>query len=101
MKKTGRKTVRRRYWLAVLLLLVCVTAGLTILFASGPVRIPFLGSVLASQGTRGPVELSVQQGSVDFTAPDGIELFLDAAALDSTGERRVGKECRSWCSSYP
>ncbi|MEM8702977.1 MAG: AsmA-like C-terminal domain-containing protein [Pseudomonadota bacterium] len=89
LKKTGRKTVRRRYWLAVLLLLVCVTAGLTILFASGPVRIPFLGSVLASQGTRGPVELSVKQGSVDFTAPDGIEIILEEAALDIEGPAPV------------
>ncbi|MEL7524456.1 MAG: DUF3971 domain-containing protein, partial [Pseudomonadota bacterium] len=89
MKKTERKTGRRRYWLAILVLLVCGAAGLAVLFASGPVRIPFLGSVLASQGTRGAVDLSVKQGSVDFTAQDGIEFILEGAVLEIGGPAPV------------
>lgn len=89
LKKTARKTVRRRYWFAALGLLVCVSGGLAVLLASGPVRVPFLASILASQGTRGPLELSVEHGSVDFTAQDGIEFILEEAVLEIEGPAPV------------
>ena len=89
LKKTARKTVRRRYWFAALGLLVCVSAGLAVLLASGPVRVPLLASILASQGTRGPLELSVKHGSVDFTAQDGIEFILEEAVLEIAGPAPV------------
>ncbi|WP_103223639.1 YhdP family protein [Roseibium marinum] len=69
--------------------LICVLAGLTILFASGPVRIPFLGSLLAMQGTRGPVTLSVVRASLDFTAPGGLEVIIEDARADIDGPSPV------------
>jgi len=68
------KRVRLR-WVAVAVL-VFALSGIGLLFASGPVRVPLLGSLLAYQGTRGPVQLSVAHASLDFTATDGINVLL-------------------------
>ncbi|MBO9427061.1 AsmA-like C-terminal domain-containing protein [Labrenzia sp. R4_1] len=55
------------------------------IFASGPVTVPFLGNLLASQGTRGPVTLSVESASVDFTADDGIRIVIEDVRVDISG----------------
>jgi len=72
--------------LAVFLLLV---AGISALFASGPVRVPLFGSLLAYQGTRGPVQLEVARASVDFTAPDGINILLEDVRAEIAGPSPV------------
>ncbi len=48
---TPKKRKRLRYVVAAVL--VGLVAGIAILFATGPVHIPLLGSLLAYQGTRG------------------------------------------------
>ncbi|MES0881831.1 AsmA-like C-terminal domain-containing protein [Roseibium sp. SCP14] len=85
--KPWRKRFRLRYIL--LALVVCAVSGLVILFSSGPVRIPMLGSMLAYQGTRGPVQLSVAKASVDFTAPTGIDIILEDARAEIAGNSPV------------
>lgn len=70
------KRRRKRLRLVVLALLVCLVAGIVALFATGPVRVPLLGSLLAYQGSRGPVHLQVAYASLDFTAPDGINILI-------------------------
>ncbi|WP_156510611.1 AsmA-like C-terminal domain-containing protein [Labrenzia sp. OB1] len=69
--------------------LIGALAGLTVLFASGPVRIPFLGHLLAMQGTRGPVTLSVARASLDFTAPGGLDVIIEDARADIDGPSPV------------
>lgn len=71
------------------LALVVVLAGVALMFASGPVRIPLLGSLLAMQGTRGPVTLSVARASVDFTAPDGLDIIIEDARAEIAGPSAV------------
>lgn len=79
-----KRSRRRRVVIFLVLVLVCAIAGVGVLFASGPVRIPLLGSLLAYQGTRGPVDLSISRASLDFTAEDGVEIIIeDAHALIS------------------
>ncbi|MCW1404528.1 DUF3971 domain-containing protein [Novosphingobium sp. MW5] len=68
---------------------VCAIAALAVLFTTGPVRIPFLGSLLAMQGTRGAVELSVERASVDFTARGGVEIILEDAKAQIDGPSPV------------
>ncbi|MES0809122.1 AsmA-like C-terminal domain-containing protein [Roseibium sp. SCPC15] len=70
-------------------ILACLVAGLVVLFSSGPVRIPMLGSLLAYQGTRGPVQLSVARASVDFTSPGGIDVILEDAKAEISGTSPV------------
>lgn len=84
-----QRRFRRRFWYLAAFVIVCAVAGLVVLFASGPVRVPLLGSLLASQGTRGPVQLSVAQAQVDFTASDGIEIILEDATVDIAGAAPV------------
>lgn len=89
-EKTGpqkRRRLRLRWLVAVLL--VSVVAGLVALFASGPVRVPLLGSLLAHQGTRGPVQLSVAHASLDFTAPDGIIVLISDVEAEIGGASPV------------
>ncbi|MCV0428977.1 MAG: hypothetical protein K5905_26280, partial [Roseibium sp.] len=88
-KAKDKKSRRFRLRYFVLVFLVCLLAGLLALFASGPVRIPMLGSLLAYQGTRGPVELSVARASVDFTAAAGINIILEDARADIKGASPV------------
>ncbi len=88
-KALPRTTSRKRLRYAVAAVFVCLVAGLVYLFSSGPVRIPFLGALLASQGTRGPVTLSIAEGRIDFTAPDGIEILLSSATVDIAGPTPV------------
>ncbi|GAB4510784.1 MAG: DUF3971 domain-containing protein [Roseibium sp.] len=57
--------------------LILLAGGIAVLFATGPVRVPLLGALLAYQGSRGPVHLSVGHASVDFTAPDGINILIE------------------------
>ncbi|MCK7611198.1 AsmA-like C-terminal domain-containing protein [Roseibium sediminicola] len=64
-------------------------AGVVTLFASGPVRVPLLGSLLAYQGTRGPVQLEVSRASLDFTAPDGINIVIEDMRAEIDGPSPV------------
>ena len=82
-KVTPKKRKRLRYVVAAVL--VSLVAGIAILFATGPVHIPLLGSLLAYQGTRGQVELSIGSASVDFTAPDGINILISDAKAEIAG----------------
>lgn len=70
-------------------LFLCLIAGLVALFASGPVRVPLLGSLLAYQGTRGPVELQISRASLDFTAPDGINILIEDMRAEIDGPSPV------------
>lgn len=88
-KTRTQRRFRRRFWYLAAFVVICVVAGLAVLFASGPVRIPLLGSLLASQGTRGPVQLSVELARIDFTAHDGIEIILEDASVDIGGPAPV------------
>jgi hypothetical protein len=62
------------------------------IFASGPVTVPYLGNLLASQGTRGPVTLSIESASVDFTADDGIRIVIQDVRVDISGGAPVTLE---------
>lgn len=73
----------------VLFGLVLVVAGVAVLFARGPVAVPLLGGLLAQQGTRGPVSLSIDSASLDFTAPEGIRILVTDAAVRIDGEASV------------
>ena len=88
-KAEDKKSRRFRLRYILLAFAVFLLAGLVGLFASGPVRIPMLGSLLAFQGTRGPVELSVARASVDFTAAAGINIILEDARADIKGASPV------------
>ncbi|TYC58740.1 DUF3971 domain-containing protein [Rhodobacterales bacterium] len=48
-----------------------------------------LGSLLAHQGSRGPVDLSVARASLDFTSSDGVEVILEDARADIAGASPV------------
>jgi AsmA-like protein/uncharacterized protein DUF3971 len=85
----SKRSTRKRFVIFLILGLVCLIAGLGVLFASGPVRVPLLGSLLAFQGTRGPVELSVGRASLDFTAKDGVEIILEDAHAHISGPSPV------------
>lgn len=90
LKEPGKarpKRKRLRYFVAFLL--VCLVAATIAVFASGPVRVPMLGSLLAMQGTRGPVTLSVDGASLDFTARDGINIILEGAEASISGPSAV------------
>lgn len=80
---------RRRLRWVVLAFFVAVVVGVTLLFASGPVRVPLLGSLLAYQGTRGPVQLEVSHASLDFTAPDGINVLIEDMRAEIDGPSPV------------
>ncbi|MET1410746.1 AsmA-like C-terminal domain-containing protein [Roseibium sp. HPY-6] len=84
-----RKRFRRRIWFASAIILVLAIAGVVALFASGPVPVPFMGSILAAQGTRGPVTLSIERASLDFTAPEGVEVVLEDAVAEIAGPAPV------------
>ncbi len=84
-----RKNTRRRVVLIAITLLICLAGGIVFLFSGGPVRVPMLGSLLALQGSRGPVDLSVGSASLDFTAPDGVEIILRDARADIAGPSPV------------
>lgn len=86
-KSQKRKRLRLR-WFAVGVLVV-LAAAVVALFASGPVRVPLLGSLLAYQGTRGPVQLSVAHASLDFTAPDGINVVISDIEAEIEGASPV------------
>ena len=85
---TPKKRKRLRYVVAAVL--VGLVAGIAILFATGPVHIPLLSSLLAYQGTRGQVELSIGSASVDFTAPDGINILISDAGAHSASKQPAG-----------
>ena len=92
--KTGAETkparlARFRWRWLVAGLLICAIAGVTVMFASGPVRVPLLGSLLALQGTRGPVQLTVDYASLDFTAPDGIIVLIEGVEAEIDGASPV------------
>lgn len=80
---------RRRVVILLVLMLVCAVTVLGYFFASGPVRVPVLGSLLAMQGTRGAVVLSVGRASLDFTASDGVEIILEDAHARISGPSPV------------
>ncbi|WP_269581724.1 AsmA-like C-terminal domain-containing protein [Roseibium sp. Sym1] len=80
---------RKRLRLIAVAVLLCMVAGVVALFASGPVRVPMLGSLLALQGTRGPVTLEIAQASLDFTAPDGINVLVEGVQADIDGPSPV------------
>ncbi|MBN9670805.1 AsmA-like C-terminal domain-containing protein [Roseibium aggregatum] len=88
-RKTAKKPWRRRAVFLAGALLLCLVSALAVLFASGPVRIPLLGSLLAMQGTRGPVQLSVESASLDFTSPDGIDVIIENARAKISGNAPV------------
>jgi len=73
----------------VLAIFVALVVGVISLFASGPVRVPLLGSLLAYQGTRGPVHLEVSHASLDFTAPDGINVLIEDMRAEIDGPSPV------------
>jgi len=75
-------------WVALAVFIIAV-AGIAALFASGPVRVPLLGSLLAYQGTRGPVQLEVGHASLDFTAPDGINILIEDVRAEIGGPSPV------------
>ncbi len=64
-------------------------AAVAVLFSQGPVHVPLLGTLLAMQGTRGPVSLSVDRALVDVTAPNGVEIILEGARADISGPSPV------------
>jgi len=84
-----KKPWRRRAVLLAVAFLLCLATGLSVLFATGPVRVPLLGSLLALQGTRGPVQLSVDSASLDFTSPDGIDIIIENARAQIAGKSPV------------
>ncbi|MEO9774566.1 AsmA-like C-terminal domain-containing protein [Roseibium sp.] len=86
-----QKRKKRRWRLVAAAVVICLFGGVIALFASGPVRVPLLGSVLAYQGTRGPVDLSVGYASLDVTAPDGINIVLRdvEARIDGASPVRI------------
>ncbi|MHA7773036.1 AsmA-like C-terminal domain-containing protein [Roseibium sp. M-1] len=84
-----RKFSRKRLCLLAAGLLVLSLATVVGLFATGPVRVPMLGSLLAYQGTRGPVELFVGSASLDFTADEGINILIKDARADIAGASPV------------
>ncbi len=89
-KEPGKaRPKRKRFRYFVAFLLVCLIAATIAVFASGPVRVPMLGSLLAMQGTRGPVTLSVDGASLDFTARDGINIILEGAKANISGPSAV------------
>ncbi len=85
----SQKGKRKFLRFAVLAVIVFALAGVAALFASGPVRVPLLGSLLAMQGTRGPVTLSVDRALIDLTAPDGVEVVLEGALAEIAGPSPV------------
>jgi hypothetical protein len=84
-----RKFSRKRLWLLAAGILVLSLATVAGLFATGPVRVPFLGSLLAYQGTRGPVQLHVGSASLDFTAGEGVNILIEDARADIAGASPV------------
>jgi hypothetical protein len=84
-----QKRKKRRWPLVVATLLICLIGGTILLFSTGPVRVPLLGSLLAYQGTRGPVHLSVAYARLDFTAPDGINIEIADVLAEIDGPSPV------------
>lgn len=89
IEKKHRRSLRRAFWLGLVLLVVGGLGALVALFSSGPVGVPYLGSVLAWQGTRGPVSLSIESASVDFTDPEGIKIVVTGAHVEIAGSTPV------------
>lgn len=88
-KLVGQRKRRKRLWFGLAAVLVIGIGALLAVFASGPVTVPLLGTLLASQGTRGPVTLSVESASVDFTDPKGIKLVVTGADVEIAGATPV------------
>jgi hypothetical protein len=88
-RKEPNKRKKRLVRLGLAALLILLIGGIAVLFAAGPVRVPLLGSLLAYQGSRGPVQLSVGHASLDFTAPDGINILIENVSAEIDGPSPV------------
>lgn len=67
------------------LIVVGLAVFAAVVFSSGPVTVPFLGDFLAAQGTRGPVTLSIESASLDFTEDDGVKILAENVSAEISG----------------
>ncbi|WP_209010680.1 AsmA-like C-terminal domain-containing protein [Labrenzia sp. PHM005] len=80
--KVSRRSLLR--WGAGLFV-VGLAVFVAVVFTSGPVMVPFLGSFLAAQGTRGPVTLSIESASLDFTDAAGVKIVANDVDVEISG----------------
>lgn len=86
-EKAGKRLFRLR-WFAYLVAFLLILGGgwLAYAFSSGPVRVAWLGSVMADRASVGPAQLTVSDALVDFTGGDGMRIIVKNAHLSVAGD---------------
>jgi hypothetical protein len=85
-EKAGKRLFRLR-WVAYILACLLILGGgwLVYAFSSGPVRVAWLGTIMAERASVGPAQLTVSEALVDFTGGEGMRIIVKDAHLNVAG----------------